>query len=85
MTRDDRVNKILIALQRIDRGKNDITGSDLRDLRKEFDWTQEQMSGILEVDQSQVSRWERDVAPVPKWAIKLLRLHCKQILKREKR
>jgi len=58
--------------------KRNLTGADLFDLRYAFGWTQEEMSKILEIDQSQVSRWEREIAPVPKWAVKLLRLHCRE-------
>lgn len=44
----------------------------IKKIRIENNLTQLELSRLMGVDQSQVSRWEREVQPIPEWVDRLI-------------
>jgi len=47
--------------------KGVFSGRDVGRVRKVLGWSQQRIADVIGVHQSQISRWEREVSPVPHW------------------
>jgi transcriptional regulator with XRE-family HTH domain len=49
-----------------------VDSSEIRRIRKKWGKTQEKLAEAIGVDQSQISRWERGLQPIPQWVSKIV-------------